>query len=236
MTTDDRPPQLSPPSGWVGDSEVLLRLLRERPGWPDAIGAVRRLADEHGAEARERAQDYSLVYEGRRSSMVFDVVASRQRRYETRVQRMVERFEDSPASASLDALAELGPPGEGLRTGEGETMRLVAAGLARHARGLGLNDDDGVRSWAKATSGLTLAHRLDPYVGETKGIGIALFEYLRMRSGGDGIKPDIRVRKALTKLGFEPPKGEASLVVIAHAIADELDESLLVVDQLLWWE
>ena len=43
------------------------------------------------------------------------------------------------------------------------------------------------------------------FVGATNGIGPALFAYLRMRSGADALKPDLRVRESLNRLGFGLP-------------------------------
>jgi hypothetical protein len=50
------------------------------------------LVAEHGDEARRRAQQYSGFYQGRRGSMVLDVVTSRQRRYQNRVLPLVARW------------------------------------------------------------------------------------------------------------------------------------------------
>jgi hypothetical protein len=62
-----------------------------------------------------------------------------------------------------------------------------------------------------------------------------LFAYLRMRSGADALKPDLRVARALSKLGFHVPAGSHATLVVAHAAADEVAINLLVLDQLLWW-
>lgn len=214
----------------------LLDLLRERDGWSTAVESLRAVHATHGAEAKKRAAQYGRVYVGRRAAMVFDVVASRQRRYEQRVVPLVERFALLPAAESLNALAAHGPgPGFGLRSGEPETMQHVAAGLVLFAERQGLDDEEAVRRWAERTKSVVEAPGFDPYVGTVKGIGVALFGYLRMRSGGDGIKPDLRVRRALADLGFEPPLGEVALLRTATAAAAELGISLLELDQLLWW-
>jgi hypothetical protein len=71
--------------------------------------------------------------------------------------------------------------------------------------------------------------------GSVTGIGPALFAYLRMRSGADALKPDLRVVRALRTLGFHVPVGEHAILVVARAAADETAISLLVLDQLLWW-
>jgi hypothetical protein len=53
-----------------------------------------------------------------------------------------------------------------------------------------------------------------------------------MRSGGDAIKPDTRVIRAL---GFSVPKDDHAVLLIAKAAAGEIAVSRLVLDQLLWW-
>lgn len=186
--------------------------------------------------AAERAADeYGSVYTGARAAMVFDVVASRQRRYESRVVEMVRDFRGTPQSRGLAALAEDGPVGDfGLRAGEADTMRSVAAGLNRYAAERGLGDDDGCRGWAEEVAPLAHAHCLDPYVGAVKGIGPALFAYARMRSGGNALKPDLRVRAVFRRLGFGVPANDHAVLVVAGAAAAELRVSLLVLDQLLW--
>lgn len=206
------------------------------PQWADAMTLLRGLLDRHGAEACEQAHGYGARYQGRRAAMVFDVVASRQRRYEARVLPMVDAFGRTPAAASLRSLADQGPGrGHGLRTSEGATMQAVAAGLVRFAAERNLDDDDGVRAWADSAAPFEHAPKLEPYVGSTNGIGPALFAYLRMRSGADALKPDLRVRDGLNNLGFEVPSDEHAILIVAHAAASELGVSRLVLDQLLWW-
>ena len=168
--------------------------------------------------------------------LVFNVVASRQRKYEQRVLPMVRKFEERPQAATLAALAADGPgEGLGLSPGEPETIRLVAAGLDRYCSERSLDEDAGCRAWAEEQEPLRFAYRLDPYVGTVKGIGIALFAYMRMRSGAVALKPDLRVRKRLNTLGFRVPAGnDAAMVLIAEAAADELGITPFVLDQILW--
>ena len=99
----------------------------------------------------------------------------------------------------------------------------------------GLSEEDGVRGWALGASAFEHAPKLEPYVGAVKGMGPALFAYLRMRSGADALKPDLRVRDGLNELGFVVPRDEHAILVVTHAAADELGLPLLVLDQLLWW-
>jgi hypothetical protein len=201
--------------------------------WEHAMTRLRALLDHHGAEAHRRAANYSERYKGQRAAMVFDVVASRQRRSDLLI---IEAFTRTPAGSSLRVLAEQGPGiGHGLRSGEGATMQAVASGLVRFAAEHDLDDDDATRAWAESAAPFEHAPQLEPYVGSAKGIGPALFAYMRMRSGADALKPDFRVRASLNRLGFEVPNDEHAILIVAHAAADELAVSRLVLDQLLWW-
>jgi hypothetical protein len=211
-------------------------LIRHRAGFTRAIARLTAQLGQRRQDVVDAAQGYGRVYEGRRASMVVDVIASRQRRYETRVLRMVAEFETRWAGSGLGQLATASHVMDGLRKGEGETIVKVAAALHQYGQDHGIGDDDATcAAWAEASSQLVLSHRLDPYVGSVKGIGPALFCYLRMRCGADGLKPDLRVRRAFAELGLEPPQGEAALLVLGQALANELQISLVELDQLLWW-
>jgi hypothetical protein len=182
-------------------------------------------------ESQRQAQRY--VH--RRAAMVFDTVASRHRRPSRRMLPVLERFAQSPAATSLAALAEQGPgDGWGLRPGEPEIMRGIARGLTRYAAHHRVDEEVGVLAWATATATIAAAPALDPYVGAVRGIDAVLFADIRVRSGGDGIKPDLRTRAALRFLGFDVPEGEPALLALAAAVAAELDQPLVVLDQLLW--
>lgn len=87
------------------------------------------------------------------------------------------------------------------------------------------------RRWAEE-SDFGLAYELSP-VGRTKGIGIALFPYLRMRAGGDDLKPDDRVIAALRSMGF-PVASAMAAYVVGSAAALEIGSTRLELDQLLW--
>ena len=84
--------------------------------------------------------------------MVFDVVASRQRRYSARVQPLIVTFEATGAGASLEVMAGWADaPVAGSRAGEWDTMRAVAGGLVRFGADNGLVDnDERARQWATA--------------------------------------------------------------------------------------
>lgn len=210
--------------------------LRDLPWWLEAAERLRALHARHGDEARERAATFARTYQGKRAAMVFDVVASRQRRYALRVEPMLKRFAPTPAAASLTAFAEYGPgEGHGLRSGEAETMQAVARRLVTFSERHGLDDDEGSRRWAESAAPFEHAPRLEPYVGGVNGIGVALFAYLRMLSGADALKPDVRVHDALNGLGFRVPREEHAILVVAHAAAEEVGVTRLVLDQMLWY-
>jgi hypothetical protein len=217
------------------ESPLLLASLRARPGWDAAMAELRKLWEERHPGIEGDVAHYSAVYSGRRAAMVFDVVASRQRKYLNKVRALVTDFEQRPAAAGLAALARNGPgPGLSLMSTEITTVKQVAAGLHRYCEERQLDDDHGVAQWAVSTEPLRFAPRLDNYVGSVSGIGVALFAYLRMRSGADAIKADLRVRSSLNRMGFNVPPGENALLLLAEGAAEELGMTRLALDQVLW--
>jgi hypothetical protein len=214
-----------------------LNVLRRSPEWTVATENLRNLLAEQGNYARRRAESYGRCYQGRRGSMVIDVVTSRRRRYQQRVLPLVRQWEADSEEYTLHWLAEHEPSPDlyGLRSGEARTITTVARNLADFADGTSLDEDQACRRWADEAAGLEHAPSLDPVIGVVPGIGPALFAYLRMRSGANAIKPDRRVATALCQLGFCWPKDEHATLVLAHAAADEAGIELLVLDQLLWW-
>lgn len=214
----------------------MLTVLRKREGWPEAVAKLKDLAEQKGDDARGSAKDYANVYEGRRGAMVFDVIASRQRKYKSRVLPLVSQWEANVSASTLSAMASTPPKAEdfGLMSGEPTTMRTVAANLLEIAEDSGLSDNDACRLWADGVDGLQHAHNLDPVVGSVSGIGPALFAYMRMRCGASALKPDVRVTKTLRGLGFTTPGDPHSIITIAQAAAAEIGLDLLSLDQLLW--
>ncbi|MEI6156405.1 MAG: hypothetical protein WCP88_04300, partial [bacterium] len=85
------------------------------------------------------------------------------------------------------------------------------------------------REWWRRTP------KLDPYVG-VKGIGIALYAYLRMRSGADAIKPDVWVARLLMEYGatIRDPKDALEVMQCAEQVALAAGISRLTLDQMLW--
>ena len=202
-----------------------------------ARGRLAELHERHGAEATARADKYSRAYEYQRGAMVVDVIASRQRRYESRVRDgIVPQYRSRASAMDLATLAGTAPAWLPLRGGEAQTMREVAAGLLRWGAAHGCGDDEeAVLAWADAVEDVRFAPRLDPYVGQVSGVGPALFAYLRMRSGADALKPDVRVHDALEALGWAVPRNAAALLTACEALAHDVGMSRLTLDQLLWW-
>lgn len=213
-----------------------LVVLRKRPEWSRAVESLRSLYEEHGHAARDSAAEYVKKYQGRRGAMVFDVIASRQRRYIGRVLPMVKKWESDTEEPSLAWLASHPPEAAryGLRSGEAETMTTIATNFRELAGDLGIDEDDACRTWAAGVVGLQHAPGLDPVVGSVKGVGTALFAYMQMRSGGDAVKPDLRVKRGLRRLGFVVPGGMHATLIVARSAAAEIATNLLVLDQLLW--
>ena len=115
-------------------------------------------------------------------------------------------------------------------------MQRVAGGLVAFAEDHGLESDDSAcRQWAYWVDPVAHAPKLDPYVGSIKGIGPALFAYLRLLSGADTLKPDVQTRKVLGTLGFDVPDEPSALLLVAEVAARELGISMAALDQLLWW-
>lgn len=206
--------------------------------WPEAIESLRAAWDAHGESARKRAADFAGEFEGRRAAMVFDVVLSRQRNYEKVVRPLVEQFAGTRDSESFATLRRAPLEGYPLQEREVEAIRTIASNFATLVESTSDHDEDGVvRRWAAETGVLEFAHEWDPTVGSVLGIGPALFAYMRMRSGGDAIKIDSRVRGRLVDHGFEVEQSsDSSTLLLCNVCAADLGCSKLELDQLLWWQ
>ena len=214
-------------------------VLGDRKSWAQSMHALQELFETHGVEAKEEAKKISKRYEGARALSVVDVVASRQRQYISRVIPMVDKYRNSREDHGLNQLRTKSPTDIlQLRTSqdEGGVMQRVAAGLLEFGEKYGLESDDSIcEQWAKWVEPVVFAPKLDPYVGSIKGIGPALFAYLRIFCGADALKPDVQTRKMFDELGFNVPDGDNALLLSAKAAAEELGTSMVVLDQLLWW-
>lgn len=214
----------------------LLVHMRLSPGWSASLKRFRSWAESEPEPGPEAA--YGEHYARRRAAMIFDVVASHRRRYKSVVVPLVAKFDAAWPELGITDLANGEPcSGFGLPTARWATITGVAQGLVGYRTDRGLADtpdDELVRHWASATEAVRFAPRLDPYVGAVSGIGPALFAYMRMRSGVDAIKPDVRVRKRLGVLGFPAPTAESALLLVCEALAEELGISLMRLDRMLW--
>jgi hypothetical protein len=221
--------------------DTALELLRTDAAWEPAVARLRDLNQSGGAQAEAAAAAYVGIYEGRRGAMIVDVVASRQRSYKKRVEPMVAAWVAAHAEPTITALAEnrLDAAQYGLSEAEVETIASVAQRFREFAEAEGLpaatDEDQLCLRWAQRYGPFEHAPRLDPVVGSVKGIGLALWSYMRMRSGANTLKVDVRVRKALKQLGFSVPHdSDHAVLIIAKAVAEEAGLPLLVLDQLLW--
>jgi hypothetical protein len=218
-----------------------LGLLRADATWEQAVARLRELKQSGCAQAEAAAADYVGVYAGRRGAMIVDVVASRQRSYTKRVRPMVAAWVAAHAEPTIAALAanRLDAAQYGLSEAEVETIATVAQQFREFAQAEGLtataDEDQLCLRWAERYGPFEHAPRLDPVVGSVKGIGLALWSYMRMRSGANTLKVDVRVKNSLKKLGFSVPHdSDHAVLIIAKAAAEEADLPLLVLDQLLW--
>lgn len=208
--------------------------------WATAMENLHTAWRAGGPRAIAEAEQFARLYAGRRAVMVFDCVLSRQRTNE-RVRKHVEHFATTNNAASLAELARVGP-GEGppnghypFMTGEAATIQAVAAGLARYGHERDLDEEAATRQWAAEAGEFERDPHSDPYVG-TKGIGVALFAYLRMRCWADAIKVDSRVKAVMGSLRFPLGDGsDMSVLCVCGAAAAELGVTRLQLDQLLWF-
>ncbi len=230
---------------WVSDIEVLDVIVREAEGrlmnpiklsrdsFPRLEGAIEtlrtRLLEPRFTEA---AQTIGALYTNQRGLMVVDVVASRQRRYEkTVLGAILPSYKETAGNLSLKFLAENPPHYLPLMQGEAQTM----SALAQFLIGFGLteNDDVNTANFAKAS----WSPRIRARALAIRGIGPVLYEYLRMLSGADAIKIDSRVRLSLRSIGVPQHLfTDVGLVEVCRLLAQELNCSLVQLDQLLWIE
>ena len=201
---------------------------------------LRNAAPVPFAVATQLAATYARRYNNRRGAMVVDVVASAARNYDRVEQTIVPGFERlAHSKPTLEALAKSDPAQLktlGLRANEPNTMIEVAKGLMRFGSERNITGDDAIcLAWAEYAEEWRRTPKLDPYVG-VKGIGIALYAYLRMRSGADAIKPDVWVARLLMEYGatIRDPKDALEVMQCAEQVALAAGISRLTLDQMLW--
>jgi len=199
------------------------------PNWDVAVSAVRDSL-RRNPNLSLKAREYGSIYRGKRGLMVVDVVASRKRRYDTDVvPRILPLYESKASNLSLLSLSSKSPKWLPLREGEADTMKLLAEALIDFGKSKELTDEEQiVKVWAEDEAA-------SQEVLDIKGIGPVLLQYLRMRSGADSLKVDVRVIEELSGLGI-PAHWFTSdgLLELCKEIAKEARCSLLELDQVLW--
>jgi len=200
----------------------------EVPGYQGAVEELRKTLTLH-PELKEKAANLGVLYQGRRGLMVVDVVASRQRRYESYVTpKILPLYIAEAKDLSLTTLARNPPEWLPLKANEANTMSAVAEQILL-AGSLDLTtDDEKCLAWATDTQ--AVHQMLQVY-----GMGPALLEYLRMLCGADSLKVDVRVINGMKAAGIETewftPTG---LLALAKEMSRDIPCSLLELDQCLW--
>ena len=201
----------------------------EIPGWSLAANQIREVLQQN-PEVTEKASELASIYANRRGTMVVDVVASRQRNYEKRVAlRLIPLYESKAKDSSLRTLAAHAPTWMPLRDGEANTMSEVAKQLLKYGQILKITDENEIcNKWSSDTDAIVEMLSI-------KGIGPALLQYLRMLSGANTIKIDLRVIRGLGLLGL--PVGwftADGLLELCRELSEEVGCTLLELDQVLF--
>jgi hypothetical protein len=162
--------------------------------------------------------------------MVVDVVASRQRKYEEYVKpKLLPTYVERAKDLSLASLADKAPTWMKLRVGEALVMKQVAQQIIKYSKNIsGTGEDELCKAWAedKAYSSQVL---------EIKGIGPALYQYLRMLCGADSLKSDLRVKRGLQKLGLPIHWfSDEGVLELCMVLANEIGCTLVELDQCLY--
>ena len=213
-------------NGGIGGS-FLPEMIRVLPVWPHLIDWVKR--NLASGDAIAQANELQSRYKHKRGLMVLDVVASRQRRYQSHVvPHYLNKYESEVQDLGLEAINRNPLNFLKLRQGEAETLKSVATYLLSFDGG---DDEERVTNFAtRSFESSVKASALS-----IKGIGDVLYEYLKILSGADSIKIDSRVRQSLGTLGIpESDFSDSALFKICAEIARESNCRLVDLDQLLW--
>lgn len=205
------------------------RKMLEIENWNSALSLLRRTIAEH-PELKERANELPILYRDKRGLMVVDVVASRQRRYESYVvPKLLPQYEMKAKDLSLKALAETSPIWLPLKDQEAQTMSEVAKRILDFGERCNIADENEMaNSWAKDQQAVE-------DMKNVFGIGPALLEYMRMLCGADSLKVDVRVIKGLRVLGLPTDLFTADgVLTLAVQLSREIPCSLVELDQCLW--
>ena len=200
----------------------------EIPGKDKAIQEIRKVLDNY-PDVKIAARQLPRLYTGQRGLMVVDVVASRQRKYEEYVKpKLLPTYVDRAKDLSLASLADKAPNWMKLRVGEALVMKQVAQ-IIDYSKKISESGEDGLcKAWAEDNA-------YSSQVLEIKGIGPALYQYLRMLCGADSLKSDLRVKRGLQKLGL-PIQWftDEGVLELCMVLANEAGCTLVELDQCLY--
>jgi hypothetical protein len=197
--------------------------------WDQSISQVRETL-EANPKIRGIASQLPNKYRNRRGLMIVDVIASRQRKYDSYVvPTILPMYEANAKDLSISYLSSNSPNYLPLRSGEAETMSKIARYLSDFGHINNLTSDEILcAKWAE--NSLIANQLLD-----IKGVGPALLQYLRMLSGADTLKVDVRVLDGLALIGIPISWFTADgILEISKEIAAEVGCSLVELDQILW--
>lgn len=163
--------------------------------------------------------------------MVVDVVSSRQRKYETYVKsKLVPQYKSKISDLSLSYLSMNAPDWMPLRKGEAQTMSEVSKLLTSYGIENNISKEDEIC--------FVWAHDVDAQQSmlDINGIGPALLQYLRMLSGADTLKVDVRVIETLRQAGLPVDWFSAEgIFQLCKSISREIGCSMVELDQMLWY-
>ena len=221
------------------DVTPALNSLRFDPRWQPAVSYFQALATQNSAQATADEAAFMKAMQGEAPLVVLDVVMSLRTRYATLAPKLASWHQANPTTTLADFATapptSIAPRGGLVSAKRQASIKGIAAALLEVGNS---NDSDWKRltTWAKNAEALRYTHTLDS-VGAVKGVGVAAYTYLLMRSGVDTIKPDVRIKEELVKSGLASSTkalDDHSALLLAECMAQELGVTRLWFDQLLW--
>lgn len=178
--------------------------------------------------------------------LVIDAVATSTGMAYVNTRKQVEEFDSriNSAGTGLEDIAQMSVDDEVLK--DVFPFRRKREAIVDISKVISEMEGDGVdalRHWAE---------NADPYeyeddpVGEINGIGLRTFQFLRMVSGVDTVKPDVQVKKFLKEISAEYDAFEVEYddpsdirdieaLRLCERLATETKYSLIEIDQIAWW-
>lgn len=200
------------------------------PNWDRTLELLENILSNN-PQIRDKATRLPKIYEGNRGLMVVDVVSSRQRKYETYVKsKLVPQYKSKISDLSLSYLSMNAPDWMPLRKGEAQTMSEVSKLLTSYGIENNISKEDEIC--------FVWAHDVDAQQSmlDINGIGPALLQYLRMLSGADTLKVDVRVIETLRQAGLPVDWFSAEgIFQLCKSISREIGCSMVELDQMLWY-